>query len=296
MSGLAGSARLRQLLGEGLLVSPGVTDPFTARIAVHTGFSAVYLGGLATGASLGVMEPLLTLTEQAEHAARVASSVDVPVIVDGGAGFGGSMSIARMVQEFERAGVSGLHLEDLAYPKSVSYHKMPAQGNQIVSPGVMRARLRAAQDSRTDEDFVIIARTDAVHASGGGIDLAIERANIYGAEGADLLLAFPDNMADVARFAREVDYPVVLVCNDTGARPSPSVGELQELGYSLAIYAQAALLSTYHAVHGVYEHLYESGVTGLDPAEMLAARKGSEAAMGLPQLLKLEEQLADDLG
>lgn len=228
-------------------MAPGCYDPFTARIISSLGFEAVALGGFATGASRGVMEPMMSMTEQVEHARRIAQAIDVPLIVDAGAGWGGPVHTSRTVRAFEHAGVSAISLEDQYYPKSMRYHQLPLPDEEVIPEADMRAKIEAAIEARQDSDFVIIARTDAVHGAQGGIETAIERANLYLEVGADLIKAFPDNMVDLERFAREVDGPTMSVYSEGTGRPRPNVIDLRRFGYRLVNYPSTVIMAVYRA-------------------------------------------------
>src|SRR6266850_1810125 len=121
---MTGPARLRALLAQGeLIVAPGAYDPYTARVIESLDFPVVYLGGFSIGLNLGIGEPLTTLTETVDCAMKAVRIVDIPVVVDAGAGFGDATHTHRTVVEFERAGVAAIHIEDQVFPKRAHYHK-----------------------------------------------------------------------------------------------------------------------------------------------------------------------------
>ena len=151
------------------------------------------------GAHYVTSEPLLTLTELATTTRYVTTAVKIPVIVDAGAGFGEPLHVMRCVRELERAGAAGLHIEDQIYPKRAHYHK----GIEHVVPREeMVAKIRAALAARTDPDFVIMARTDAMHADGFAEGVA--RANRYLEEGAEMVMIFPDTEKEARQAPREI--------------------------------------------------------------------------------------------
>ena len=177
------TTRLRELLQKpGPIIVPGAFDAFSAKLMQNHGFSMIYLGGLASATTLCTAEPLLDMTEQVGHARLVAAHLSVPLIVDGHTGFGDPVHITRAVREFEAAGIAGIHLEDVGYPKRVHYFKGI---KHVVPVETMLARLHAAQAARRDPDFVIIARTDAYGAVGGSLEEAIRRLEAYRDAGAD---------------------------------------------------------------------------------------------------------------
>src|SRR2546421_8117676 len=174
--------RLRELLQQpGVIRSLGAHDVFTARLIEAAGLETVFLGGFGTSASLlGLPDVgLITLTEMADAARRLAARVAIPVVADGDTGHGDLHNVVRTVREFERAGAAGILLEDQVTPKRCGHF----QGKQVIPAAEMLLKLRAALDARRDPDFIIIARTDARAVE--GIESAIDRANRYGSVGAD---------------------------------------------------------------------------------------------------------------
>ena len=165
----------------------GIWDPYTARVAEALGIECVHIGGYQLGAHYVTSEPLVTLTELATTTRYVTAAVRIPVIVDAGAGYGEPLHVMRTVRELERAGAAGLHIEDQIYPKRAHYHK----GIEHVIPrDEMVAKIKAALAARTNPDFLIMARTDAMHTD--GFAEGIERANLYLEAGAEMVMIFPD--------------------------------------------------------------------------------------------------------
>src|SRR2546427_9325644 len=143
----------------GIIHAPIAYDPLTARIAEQVGFRALDLGGYALGASSCVPEPLLSLEELLTATRRITAAVSIPLMVDGGAGYGDPVHVIRTVQELERAGAAAVHIEDQVYPKRVHYHKGL---EHVIPPDEMCEKIRYAVRGRLDPDFVIAARTDAM--------------------------------------------------------------------------------------------------------------------------------------
>ena len=156
------------------IVAPGAYDPVSARLVQSLGFDTIYTGGYMTGAHLAVTEPLMTMTEQVEVAARVARAVDLPVICDADAGYGEPVHTMHCVRTFEAAGIAGIHIEDQFYPKRASYH---AGLEHVIPAEEFLEKMRYALQARTDPDFLIIGRTDAFTAVEGDMDEAIRRGN-----------------------------------------------------------------------------------------------------------------------
>ncbi len=168
-------ASFRQLLADpGFILALGIWDPYTARVAEALGVECVHIGGYQLGVGTVVSEPLMTLTELAHTCRYVTNAVRIPVFVDAGAGFGEPLHVMRTVKELERTGIAGLHIEDQIFPKRVHYHK----GIEHVVPRAeMIDKIKAAVSARTDPDFVIMGRTDAMATS--GFAEGVERANLF---------------------------------------------------------------------------------------------------------------------
>src|SRR5262245_36175123 len=149
--------RLREAWAAGPIPVPGVFNALVARIAERLGYRVVYLSGAALSAVAGVPDVgLLTLTEFVDQARTITQATSLPLLADADTGFGEALNVERTVRLFEAAGVAGLHLEDQQLPKRCGH----LSGKQLVEPGVMAGKVRAAAAARRDSDFVIIARTD----------------------------------------------------------------------------------------------------------------------------------------
>jgi 2-methylisocitrate lyase-like PEP mutase family enzyme len=166
--------KFRELLRDKpYIFTPGVTTPLHAMILEKAGFDYVYIGGYDVSLTLlGLPDVgLITETEMVANARHAAGAVDLPVIADADTGYGNAINVIRAVRNFEAAGVAGIHIEDQVSPKRCGH----VAGKMIISEEEAVGKLRAALDARSDRDFVIIARTDAVAAQGGGLDEAIRR-------------------------------------------------------------------------------------------------------------------------
>ena len=171
-----GPQRLRELLaGPDPVLAPGVFDGLGARLVEEAGFPAVYMTGFGTAAAL-LGRPdvgLLTMSEMVENAARIVAACDLPVIADADTGYGNPINVIRTVQEYERAGVAAIHIEDQVAPKKCGH----MEGKQVIPAAEMETKIRAAVAARRSDDFVVIARTDARAVE--GMVRAIERARRY---------------------------------------------------------------------------------------------------------------------
>jgi len=250
------SAELRELIREGCVAMPGVYNAATARMVERAGFEAVYISGAGLcNATAGVPDVgLLTLTEVAQLAGYVARAVKIPCIVDADTGFGGPENAARTVQEFERAGLAGCHIEDQEFPKRCGH----LAGKTLVPMEEMNEKVAAAAAARRDTNFLLIARTDARAVE--SFDQAVERAKSYLAAGADAI--FPEALQgreEFRDFAKAVDAPLLANMTEFGKSPLMSRDELSELGYRMVIYPQTAFRVSMFATGQMLRDLKSSG-------------------------------------
>ena len=217
-----------------LVVAPGVFDGISAQLAKRTGHRAAYLTGAGVAASgFGLPDiGLVTSSEMAERARVIVDALgDVPLIADADAGYGAPINVVRTVRQYEAAGVAAIQLEDQAFPKRCGH--LPDK--QVVSAEVFEQTLSAALDARSDDDLLVVARTDA--RASHGLGEAIERANRYAAAGADVLfIEAPQGVDEIERIAREVEAPLLINLVLGGLTPIESASRLQELGYAIAIH------------------------------------------------------------
>jgi 2-methylisocitrate lyase-like PEP mutase family enzyme len=224
--------QFRDLLRRGgLTIAPGAYDCITARSIAQAGFGTVYMTGAGTAATLGYPDyGLLTMSEMADNAGRIAAAVDVPVIADADTGYGNELNATRTVREYERRGVAGLHIEDQGFPKKCGH----LDNKVIVSLDEYLAKIRAAVAARSDPDFLIIARTDSRAVL--GFDEAVRRANAALAVGADMaFVEAPQTMEEVAAVPRLVKGPCLLNVVWRGKTPEVAFSEAERMGYRLAI-------------------------------------------------------------
>jgi methylisocitrate lyase len=284
-------AKLRQLLAERPFTPAlGIWDPYTARVAEALGIPCVHIGGYQLGAHYVISEPLVSLTELATSTRYIASAVKIPVIVDAGAGFGEPLHVMRTVREIERAGAAGLHIEDQIYPKRVHYHK----GIEHVVPrGEMVAKIKAALAARSNPDFLIMARTDAMHTE--GYEEGVARANLYLEAGADMVMVFPDTMEEALKAPKDIDGPLAYTNSEGNMlrRPLFSTREFAEVGYKLSTYPTALLCPVTQTIKHVVNSLLTTGVSGNDPEEMIPWRKEVEDLIGLEEMYKIESDTVE---
>jgi methylisocitrate lyase len=284
-------SRLRQLLqSERVIVAPVCYDPLTARLVESLGFKAAYLGGFALGAVTCLTEPLTNMSEMAEHARRIARRINVPLIIDGNAGFGEPIHTIRAIQEFEWGGVAGTHIEDQYYPKRAHYHKGI---EHIISIEEMVMKIRAAVRARQDKDFLIIARTDSMRTH--GFDEGVKRGNAYIEAGADMVMCFPNSIEESQRAPQEIPAPLVYV-NSQGNRlgwPIFSMQEFADMGWKMVVEAIIAPFVAIQALKRAYGQLAHDRRITLDPAEMQAVRKEIEDLIGLEEYYAIEAETVE---
>ena len=288
------TSRLRSLLKKGRFIyMPAVIDPMGGRIAERIGFKAVYTGGYATGSSLTVTEPLLTMTEQVEHAKRIAKACTIPMICDAGAGFGEPLHTMRTVKEFIAAGIAGIHIEDQLYPKRAHYHKYVAHTismKEFVDKIAVACRARDA----VDKNFVIIARSDTCRFEGLGE--AIKRINKAAAVGADLGLVFPSSDKEAAAAPKKSKLPLVWVQSrgNRDGRPLYNNKQLQEMGYIGCIDAQIHIGISYYFLKEALLEIKRTGdYSGLSEAEWIQTRQQIEDLCDLEDYYAVEENTVE---
>lgn len=278
------------LASPGIIHAPIAYDPITAKIAQRVGFRCLDLGGYALGASSCVPEPLISLEELLIATRRITAAVDIPLMVDGGAGFGDPTYVIRTVTELERAGAASVHIEDQVYPKRVHYHKGI---EHVVSAEEMCEKIRYAAKARRDPDFVIAARTDAMRTH--DYSEGIRRANLYAEAGADMVMIFPNTKEEALRAPREVKAPLIYVNSEGNrlARPILSIQELQGAGYKMVNDAISAISVVYAAVFELFSRMKQTGRADLDPAATIKIRKDIEDTMGLDEYYRIEAETVE---
>lgn len=257
--------KLRTAWASGAFALPGVFSPLVAKVAERLGFQAVYLSGGALSAGNGVPDiGLLTLSEFVAQAQLTAQATQLPLLCDADTGFGEALNVERTVRLFETAGVAGIHLEDQQMPKRCGH----LSGKAIVSPEEMAAKIRAACAARRDPDFVIIARTDARGVT--NFDDAVARARLYVEAGADAI--FPEAMesaAEFARFAKDVNCPLLANMTEFGKSPTLSVSEFAAMGYRMVLFPLTAFRVAMRAAEDTLRNLAETGTQAASIPKMM---------------------------
>ncbi|MES2355487.1 MAG: methylisocitrate lyase [Pseudomonadota bacterium] len=234
----------------------GTINAYHARMATAVGYKAIYLsgGGVAAG-SLGLPDLGITsLDDVLTDIRRITDTVDTPLLVDIDTGFGGAFNIARTIKSLIKFGAAACHIEDQVQAKRCGHRP----GKAIVSQGEMVDRIKAAADARTDETFVIMARTDALAVE--GLQSAIDRACAYVEAGADMI--FPEAMTQLEMYRQFVDavkVPVLANITEFGATPLFTIEELASANVSLVLYPLSAFRAMNAAALNVYRTIRQEG-------------------------------------
>jgi len=229
---MSNAAKFRTLLAaKKMIVAPGAIDCITGRAIAHAGFSAAYMTGAGTSATLGYPDyGLITMSEMVGNASRIVNSIDIPLISDSDTGFGNELNVFRTVQEFERAGVAAIHIEDQVFPKKCGH----LDNKELVSREDFIAKIRAASAARKSKDFCIIARTDSRAVV--SLDEAVERANAALAAGADVaFVEAPQTMAEIEAVPKRVKGPCLLNIVRGGKTPEIELETAERMGYAISI-------------------------------------------------------------
>jgi 2-methylisocitrate lyase-like PEP mutase family enzyme len=283
VAAVTGRQRLRALAAErrGLLV-PGAYDAVSARLVEQAGFPAVYMTGFGVSAArLGLPDlGFAGLAEMVDHARNLASAVSIPLIADADTGYGNALQVRRTVQQYELAGVAGLHLEDQVAPKRCGH----LAGKQVVPVEEFVGRIRAAVEARTDPDLLIIARTDAIAVT--GFEDAIGRAEAAARVGADILFVeAPTSEAEIEALPRRLDRPLLFNYAPSGRSPLVPFVRLRELGYAIVILPVELLFAATRAMQRALVELRDRDATPRDPERLVSFQEFCD-------LIGLSEQLA----
>jgi 2-methylisocitrate lyase-like PEP mutase family enzyme len=246
----------RRLASGHPLLLPGAPNALTARLIEDIGFEAIYVTGAGvTNTYLGLPDlGLITLTELADHVAAIRDTVNLPLIVDADTGFGNAVSVGRAVRVLERCGANAIQIEDQIFPKRCGHFA----DKQVVHRDEMVQKIHAAVDARNDEDFVVIARTDARAVL--GFEEAIKRASLYVDGGADMtFVEGPQSVEEIENIPRLISAPQMINMVVGGVTPLLTLDELKHMGYAIVLYANAALQAAIRGMQTVLTHLHKHG-------------------------------------
>ncbi len=275
---------LRALLAQDrLFMAAGAYDVISARLVEEAGFPLVYYSGGVSAGALGYPDfGMRTLTEMVMQLEGVCRAVSVPVIADAEAGFGTLLNVVRMVQEYERIGVAGLHIEDQDLPRRCGH----LGGKVLVSAEDHAAKIRVAVENRVHDDTVIIARIDAIAVN--GFDDALARADAYLEAGADCLFfeAFESVKQMEAACRRFSDIPLLINLVEGGKTPFLPAPDLADMGFRIAIYPVTGVLAAAYQMKKVYGALKQTGTTQGMWHEMLPFNEVVNGLLGWDQALE----------
>lgn len=234
----------------------GTINAYTALLAEKSGHQAIYLsGGGVAASSLGVPDLGITsLQDVLIDVERITNATELPLLVDADTGWGGAFSIARTVKSLINSNAAGMHIEDQAAQKRCGHRP----NKEIVTCNEMVDRLKAAVDAKTDQDFVVMARTDAL--ANEGLGSAIERAVKYQEAGADAL--FPEALTKLDEYiamSKELDIPILANITEFGQTPLFNCEQLKEAGVSMVLYPLSAFRAMSKAAEGVYDEILKEG-------------------------------------
>jgi 2-methylisocitrate lyase-like PEP mutase family enzyme len=264
------TTKLRQLLASGrTVVAPGVFDGLSARLTEQAGFAAVYASGGAIARSAGIPDlGLLSLSEIVARLEMIADAVTVPVIADADTGYGNALNVQRAVRAFERTGVAALHLEDQTFPKKCGHY----EDKGLVPVGEMAQKLKAARDALSDQDFIVIARTDAIAVE--GFAAALDRAGAYGEAGADVIFVeAPTSEEEIAAVARRFPGWKLINMFQGGKTPLLPVARLETLGYNIVIIPSDLQRAAIKAMQRALECIARDGSTAAMTADMASFKE-----------------------
>lgn len=264
--------------GDPLLV-PLALDPLTARMCKSVGFESVYLSGGALGYEYAVSEALLTLSEVSDVTRRITRRCDLPLIVDGGVGFGDAVHLTRAIWDIEAAGAAAIEIEDQVAPKRVSHHRGV---EHLIPTSEMVAKIEHAVQARTDPDFSIIARTGAVKNE--SFAAAVDRANDYHEAGADAILLMPSSSEEWRSAPKLIEAPLVTF----SSLASRSVEEWADLGWSIILDPFSAQVLAHSTVKQAYRRLLDGNGFGVPPREIMASYEQLPSFAGLDELYDIE--------
>ncbi len=250
------TTKLRQSLDAGpAVVAPGVYDGLSARLVEQAGFPAVYASGGAIARSTGVPDlGLLSMTEIAHRLEAMVEAVSIPLIADADTGYGNALNAQHAARAFQRAGVAGFHIEDQSFPKKCGHY----DDKSIIPTAEMQQKIRAVRDALTDDDFVIIARTDALAVE--GFDRTIERGHAYMEAGADVIFVeAPTTIEQIENISELLPYPKLINMFHSGKTPLVATQRLAELGYRLVIIPSDLQRAAIGAMARTLEAIKEDG-------------------------------------
>jgi methylisocitrate lyase len=276
------------LKSPGIKIAPCVFDAFGARNAEHVGFPCLSLAGSMLGYSTCQGEPGLSLRDLVETTFSITAAVNIPLMIDAGAGYGEAVHVIHTVQALEQAGAVAAQIDDQIYPKRFHYHEGI---EHLISAEAMLEKLHCALEARRDKDFVIIGRSDAMRTT--SFAEGVRRANLYAEAGCDLIHVFPNNPDEAKRAPKEISGNLIFVNGfGAGARPIYPAEQLEEWGYK-AVYILGLFHVRYKAERDVLLRLKKTGSTGLDANEFRALQVEMDGVIGMPEKYRIENETTE---
>ena len=249
--------KLKQAISENIpLQIVGTVNAYSSLLAEKKGHKAIYLsGGGVAASSMGLPDlGITTLQDVLIDVERITSVCELPLLVDADTGWGGAFNISRMVKSMITSGAAGIHIEDQVEQKRCGHRP----NKELVSSEEMQNRIKAGVDAKTDSDFMIMARTDAI--ANEGLDSALGRAVSYMEAGADAIFAEAiTEIEDYKKFSENLNVPILANITEFGKTPLFSKEELKEAGVDMILYPLSAFRAMSKAAEGVYSEILEKG-------------------------------------
>ena len=249
--------KLKNMIEAGeFITAPGVFDMISTIVADRIGFPALYVKGYGVSAShLGLPDAgIMTYTDMETRVRRIAESSSTPVIADADTGYGGLLNVHHTVRGYEAAGVCAIQIEDQEYPKKCGH----TPGRRVVPLGDMVSKIKVANDSRSSEDFLIIARTDS--RTSLGLDEALRRGEAFERAGADVIfIEAPETVEEMQMINDRIGKPTLANMVSGGKTPILSSAKLAEIGFAIGIHPALGFLAVGHALQSAYGELLDTG-------------------------------------
>lgn len=282
------SRLLREMLEkEEALLVPGCYDALSAKILKQAGFPVIYMSGSGVTASVTGKPDvgLLTMTEMVNQARNIVNATDLPLICDADTGYGNAINLIRTVKEYERAGVAGIHIEDQVTPKCCGHF----EGKAVISAEEMVKKIEAAIYAREDQDFLIIARTDARAVF--GLEEVLRRGRLYADAGADVLFVeAPQSAGELETITCAFnDIPLLINMVEGGKTPVFSFDYLKGLGFKIVLYPTSGVRIVMKVLQEFAAYLKQKGDTkGLE--DRMVSFEERNRITGLDEIEQLGEK------
>ncbi|MFD0824371.1 isocitrate lyase/PEP mutase family protein [Neobacillus sp. M.A.Huq-85] len=270
----------------GIIIAPGAYDSLTSVLIEQAGFEALYMtGGGISYTTLGKPDiGLMTASEMATRASYICDSVQIPVIADADTGYGNYLNVMRTVRDFERAGISAIQLEDQDFPKRCGH----LRDKNVIPLSEMIGKIKAAVDTRVDENLLIIARTDSRAIN--GLHEAIERAQCYAEAGADIIFVEAlENKDEFSTITNYIQMPLLANMVEGGKSPLMSASELDSMGYKIVIFPNSVTRVVAKAAQDLFHELKETGTTAGMKDQMLNFSQLNQL-LGIQRYHEMEEK------